>query len=100
MNNRRLSRVKLLRAVAAVYFVACPVIAQEKAAGNIGKQLMGAWTLVSQYTLRDDGSRFGAVGSNPKGILIYDESGRMSVQIIEASIPKFAAGNRLEGTAE
>jgi hypothetical protein len=33
-------------------------------------------------------------------MLVYDMSGRVSVQIIDPSIANFAAGNRLQGTAE
>ncbi len=40
------------------------------------------------------------MGSNPKGVLIYDATGRLSVQIMGSERPRFAAGNFLEGTAE
>ncbi|HXM93598.1 MAG TPA: lipocalin-like domain-containing protein [Candidatus Dormibacteraeota bacterium] len=62
--------------------------------------LIGTWILVSLYNIREDGSRFSPVGSNPKGILIYDATGRMSVQIMGSERARFAAGNFLEGTAE
>src|SRR6202171_5215018 len=62
--------------------------------------LIGTWILGSLYNIREDGSRFSPVGSNPKGILIYDATGRMSVQIMGSERARFAAGNFLEGTAE
>lgn len=40
------------------------------------------------------------MGSNPKGILVYDATGRMSVQILGSQRTRFAAENFLEGTAE
>jgi len=64
------------------------------------QQLIGTWILVSLNNVREDGSRFSPVGSNPKGILIYDATGRMSVQIMGTERARFAAGNFLEGTAE
>ncbi|GAC1670991.1 MAG: lipocalin-like domain-containing protein [Candidatus Acidiferrum sp.] len=67
---------------------------------NTREQLVGTWILVSLNNVREDGSRFSPVGAAPKGILVYDASGHMSVQIMGSERTKFAAGNFLEGTGE
>jgi hypothetical protein len=63
-------------------------------------RLVGTWTFVSNYNERQDGSRFEPFGPNATGILMLDASGRISLQILGSSLPKFASNNRQEGTAE
>lgn len=72
----------------------------QKQAKKLEQRLIGTWILVSLENIREDGSRFSPVGSNPKGILIYDATGHMSVQIMGSERVKFAAGSFLEGTEE
>ena len=42
----------------------------------------------------------GARGANPKGIFIFDRSGRYAVMLFRPDIPKFASNNRNTGTPE
>jgi hypothetical protein len=53
-------------------------------------QLPGTWTLVTAD----------AFGSNPKGTLMFDASGHFSAILLVANLPKYAANNRNQGTAE
>jgi hypothetical protein len=46
-----------------------------------GAALLGAWTLVSAETLRQNGPSTPAFGDRITGLLIYDRSGQMSLQI-------------------
>ena len=62
--------------------------------------LVGTWMLVSADTDREDGSKFDTFGPNPTGILMLDSDGRLSLQEMRSSLPKFASNNRQEGTAE
>jgi hypothetical protein len=88
-----------LVAVIIVSGIAAESTAKNRQTKTREQQLIGTWILISLYNAREDGSRFSPVGSNPKGILIYDATGRMSVQIMGSERASFAAGNFLEGTA-
>jgi hypothetical protein len=72
--------------------------AQQKAA-NTAEQLIGHWTLVS-ITNEEDGKTTEPLGPNPKGLFIFDRSGRYAVLQFRADIPKFASNNRDKGTPE
>lgn len=72
----------------------------QQAPRTVREQLVGTWTLASFHSVRQDGSRFDMMGTSPEGMLMYDASGRMSVQIMRTDRLKFAKGNRLEGTPE
>jgi hypothetical protein len=54
------------------------------------KELVGTWTPVSVE----------AFGPNPKGLLIFQDNGRFSLQLMRATLPKFASNKRNAGTAE
>jgi hypothetical protein len=65
---------------------------------SLKEQLVGTWTFVSSTGKRPDGSP--TWGSNPKGLLIFMENGRFSLQIMRSDRPKYASNNRLKGTPE
>jgi hypothetical protein len=77
--------------------LSAPASGQEK---PLAQQLLGAWTLVASYQERPDGTRFETFGTNPRGIMIFDPSGRMSLQMARSDRPKFSSNNRLTGTPE
>jgi hypothetical protein len=77
---------------------ASAVWAKEKA-GTLVKQVQGSWTLVSVY-VEQDGKKIEPFGSQPKGVVTITPDGRFSYILLKASLPKFAAGNRMKGTAE
>src|SRR4051794_35824829 len=64
------------------------------------KDLVGAWTIVSSETVRQDATRSPTFGPSPKGIVIFDASGRYALELARSDMPKLASGNRLEGTAD
>lgn len=74
--------------------------AGQQASRTVKEQLVGTWTLVSMYSVRQDGSAFDLMGPNPVGQIMYDANGRMSVHIIRSDRPRFAAEDRLKGTPE
>jgi hypothetical protein len=67
-------------------------------ATSIKSQLVGSWVFVSGGAKLPDGRS--VWGDNPKGLLIFMENGRYSSQIMRSDLPKFASGNRLQGTPE
>ena len=53
------------------------------------ESLIGAWRLVSVETIRANGEViYPFYGKNPQGVLIYDRSGWMSVEIVSDPPPK------------
>jgi hypothetical protein len=62
-------------------------------AQSLKQQAVGTWTLVSVKIGDADG-----YGPNPHGVMFLDASGRFSVSIVRAGIPKFASNNRTKGT--
>lgn len=63
-------------------------------------RLVGTWTLVSNYNMRQDGTRFEPFGPSPKGILMFNNSGHFSAQLMRADRAKFASNNRMQATPE
>jgi len=64
------------------------------------EQLIGAWTLVSIDNIMPDGSKRQFYGTNPKGVQIFDASGRWAQMQVRAGRAKFKSLDRLEATAE
>src|SRR3954464_5158593 len=76
------------------------LISPGPSAAQSAKNVVGVWTLVSNETVRPDGSRVKTFGSNPVVLLIFDNSGRYSLQICRSDRTKFKSSNRLEGTPD
>ena len=72
--------------------------AQQKA-GSSAKQLMGHWAPVS-VTVEQGGKKVEPFGPNPKGLFIFDRSGRYSIVLLRPGVAKFASNNREAGTAD
>jgi Lipocalin-like domain len=66
---------------------------------SLKEQIVGTWSAVSQY-VEQDGKKLEPFGSDPKGMVVYDNNGRFILVLQRASLPKFASDNRLTGTAE
>ncbi len=101
--NRSIKKVVKVLLVVAVLsggtlFGASEVWAKEKGS-TLAKQIQGTWTLVSIYN-EQDGKKIEPFGSQPRGSLILTPDGRFSMIFIKASLPKFTANNRMQGTAE
>jgi hypothetical protein len=79
-------------------FAASDACAQQKAA-NTAKQLIGHWTVVSVKN-EQDGKTTEPFGPNPKGLFIFDRSGRYAFLMFSSDLPKFASNNRDKGTPE
>jgi len=89
--------------VAAVFAVVVPftasdACAQQKAA-KAANPLIGTWILVSVKN-EQDGKITEPYGSNPKGIYIFDRSGRYAILQFRPDIPKFVSNSRDKGTPE
>jgi Lipocalin-like domain len=96
--------VALTFATTTIAFVSLGVALPESDAFAQGKslkeQLVGTWTMVSVVTARPDGSRYEALGPNPRGVFILNANGHFAITIIGDAHRKFASNNRLQGTPE
>jgi len=72
------------------------------AQSDVSKQIVGVWKLVSDSNTGTDGvKKMGAAwGTNPLGKIIFTSSGHFISLNTRAEIPKFASGNRMQGTAD
>lgn len=61
--------------------------------------LAGNWAFVSN-TATLDGKRVELFGPNGKGAMMISADGHYTIVIVRAGLPKFASGNRMNGTAE
>src|ERR1700730_7359488 len=96
--NRRNSILSLYAFVLCVgTMTTSSAMAQQK---SLKEQLIGIWTFASSIDTNKDGTKTNRWGPNAKGQLMLDPSGRFSFMISRASIPKFAASNVNQGTAE
>jgi hypothetical protein len=63
-------------------------MATAQSGGAVAEKLVGAWRLVSVETIRPNGEViYPFFGEHPEGLLMYDRSGWMSVQIVSDPKP-------------
>jgi hypothetical protein len=96
VNRRIILSLSAITAL-ALTVLSNPVLAQQK---SLKEQLVGSWTFVESTDTRPDGSKNNRWGPNPKGTLMFDAHGRFIQIISRSDIPKFAANNASQGTAE
>jgi hypothetical protein len=84
---------------AFVVAVAAFSVLTGQASAQSATELAGRWTLVSN-DIDQDGKKLENFGANPKGELMFDNSGNFILLNGRADLPKIAAGNRVSGTAD
>jgi hypothetical protein len=84
----------------AVTLLALPLLPTSAHAQSIKDQIVGAWTFVSAVDVHPDGRKDDRWGSNPKGVFIFDKSGRYAQFITRSDLPKVAGGRADKGTAD
>ena len=67
---------------------------------SLREQLVGAWTLVSIISTDKQGVKSERRGPNPKGLLIFDASGRYSILTARSDMANFKINNVDQGTPE
>jgi hypothetical protein len=88
-------KVVVLAAVAALLSTSAVHADQNK---GLKQQVIGLWSLASQYVERPDGSRVERFGANPKGTAYFDQGGRFSMIMMRADLPKIASNNAMTAT--
>ena len=80
-------------AITALGLVLLPssIVAQQ---GTLRQQLVGTWTLVSEETTAQNGTKEQPYGPNPRGILILDASGRYATVRGSPDRPKFKSSSQ------
>jgi Lipocalin-like domain len=69
------------------------------ASAQVDKNLVGAWNIVSISVQQGD-KKIEPYGANPRGTQVYDASGRFAIVVTRSDLPKVAANNREQATAE
>ena len=72
----------------------------EKNSSTKAIPLIGIWKLISFEARREGEEPSFPFGKDAKGLLIYTDVGRFSVQMMRANRPKFVSGDQLKGTVE
>jgi hypothetical protein len=62
--------------------------------------LAGTWVLTGAPEIRPDGTTGFPYGTDPKGLLVVDATGRYSLQIFRADRARFASSDKRQGTPE
>jgi len=109
MSSKATELTSLLPVVALVA-LAGVALSQNKAPANLPlnnlqNQLIGTWRLVSFEDRKDEKDPNSEwtypYGKNPKGYIVYDETGHVTVQIMRTPPPaKFASGDDKKPTSE
>src|SRR5689334_19492025 len=89
----------IVNRVFASMIAAMPLAAAAAAEKITKAQLVGSWSLVSTENTLPNGTRFSPF-ENGRGMLVFDRAGRFSWIVLRGEIPKFASGNRTQGTPE
>jgi hypothetical protein len=71
----------------------------EKPLDKESAPIIGAWKLIS-FEVRRENDVVYPFGKNAQGIIMYTDSGLMSVHLMRPDRPQFASGDQLRGTDE
>lgn len=77
---------------------ASAALAQQEAKG-LRQQIVGTWSLAEQW-VEQEGKKTQRFGANPKGIAIYENSGRFAAILLRPDLPRFASNSAMTGTAD
>jgi hypothetical protein len=95
MNSR--SAIRTCASMVGVAFLVCSArIGYAQSASD----LVGTWEPVSIVNTSKDGVKTELFGPTPKGIAFFASDGRFSQIENRPGLPKFASGNRMQGTPE
>ncbi len=64
------------------------------------KQFVGTWSLVAVENTNADGSKTFPYGKNPVGLLVFTDAGEYAIQILKATRPEVAAGDKNKATPD
>jgi hypothetical protein len=87
---------------AVLLFSSAPSAWAQKKAADAKQQIVGVWKLIKDVNTGPDGvpKSGAAFGPDPIGQIIFTRDGHFSSLNLRPGIPKFASGNRMQGTAD
>jgi Lipocalin-like domain len=68
--------------------------------GSLKERLVGTWSFTSTTGRRPDGTKVDVFGPHPNGVIIFSPDGHFALINTRPGRPKFASGNRMDGTPE
>jgi hypothetical protein len=95
-----MNRLTFATTTMALLYLALPgsdAFAQVK---SLKEQVVGTWTMVSNVNTHPDGSKYEALGPNPRGVFMLDANGHFALTLLGEGRRKFASNNRLESTPD
>ena len=92
--------IKTGLSIACIAWFAFAPPALAKGPAKPGQAIVGTWTLVRDVNKAPDGSEKSLFGDHPLGQIIFTQGGRYASFNSRADLPKFGAGNRMQGTNE
>jgi hypothetical protein len=97
MMSRAVRSFTLCVALAPMLLAAVPARSQQP---SLREQLAGSWQFVLTAVQRKDGTRADVFGAHPNGLLMFHPDGYFTMINTRPGRPKYASGNRVQGTAE
>src|SRR5580658_7190504 len=94
MRRFLLSLLAMLSATGLLFITSAPTAAQTTS------KLVGTWAPVTITNIKPDGTKAENIGPHPIGLIVFTKSGHCSFVEIDPNLPKIAANNRNNGTAE
>lgn len=64
------------------------------------KQFIGTWKLVSAEARSAEGQVIRIYGENPRGVIMYDAAGNVSVNLMRSDRPAFSVADKAKSTLE
>ncbi|HKM63025.1 MAG TPA: lipocalin-like domain-containing protein [Acidisphaera sp.] len=93
MNRRRLAMLGALGLLAAGPGIPA-------ASAQTAREISGTYAIASTVNTAPDGKKTEPFGADPKGAAVFGRDGRFVIVLSRADLPKFASGNRMQGTAD
>lgn len=91
--------MKKLQTVLLILLVTNSALSQ-KNKKEIYSEILGSWALVSVENINPDGTKTFPYGTEPRGILFFDEKGNYAIQIYKNERPKIKSGDKNKCTPE
>lgn len=87
--------IRIALATAGLCAAMCTGVSAQNA-----KDIVGAWETTSITSERADGSKFSPITGRLKGLVVFTSDGHFSQHNVNLDMPKIAANNRQQSTAE
>ncbi len=102
MQETAMRSVKFLQLVVALtlggaFASSTPTYGQQQL---LKQELIGTWSFVVTAAQRKDGTKADVFGPNPSGVLMFHPDGHFVLINTRPDRPKYASGNRVQGTPE